>query len=278
MTSSTDPRPSLQQIPESYPKSNLLRSSFLLLASYIIALLSTTAIHEIGHGLALASISIDFQLSLNPFGVSMAKPLSQIPESSMLFVTVAGTAAELLFGVVVIVILWRWRAPRLVPLLMTAPIAFLSTAGYFLFGSSVPGSDVVLMISVGIPAILIQVLGLLIVIMGAILFFLLFPLLGISPEYTLRDTFSILFIGMTLHGFGMIAYALVYQPLELYIGVANVISVAVMIPIFTFVYKRAYSRIDRLQHTDLVMPNTAIVYSVLAFAIVLISFELLFFN
>ncbi|MFX0107895.1 MAG: hypothetical protein ACFE7R_06410 [Candidatus Hodarchaeota archaeon] len=263
---------------ESLSKITFFESSFLLLGSYIIALLLTSAAHEAGHGLALASISINFRLILNPFSASMALPLSPLPTSSQLFVTLAGTVAELLFGTLLTMTLWPSRSPRLVPLLMSAPIAFLSTSGYFLFGGIVAGSDVVLIISAGVPAILIHSLGVLLMALGAILFFLLFPLLGISSEHSFGKIFAILFIGMTSHGFGMIAFALLFNPLEVYIAVANVISLSLMIPFFIIAFKLGFSRLDSLQQTDLAQIDKSTVYLALGLAVVFIIVELIFFK
>jgi hypothetical protein len=253
-------------------------SALLLLGSYIIALLLTTAVHEVGHALALVSISINFQLVLNPFSLSMARPLSSIPSASLLFVTSAGTGAELLFGAIVGAAIWQWRSPRLTPLLMSAPIAFLSTGGYFLAGTGVAGSDVIIMISSGVPAILLQVLGVLFVVLGAIAFILLFPLLGISPEHPFTRVFSILFIGLTLHGFGMIAFALAINPSELYIGIANVVSMTITTILLAGVYVKGNPIFHRFSQTAISNSDNTAIYSSIGLAMIFIVLELIFFN
>ncbi|MFW9802237.1 MAG: hypothetical protein ACFFFC_06275 [Candidatus Thorarchaeota archaeon] len=253
-------------------------SSLLLLGSYIIALLLTTAVHEVGHALALVSISINFQLVLNPFSLSMARPLSSIPSASLLFVTSAGTIAELLFGAIVGAAIWQWRSPKLTPLLMSAPIAFLSSAGYFLAGTGVAGSDVIIMISSGVPAILLQVLGVLLVILGAIAFILLFPLLGISPDHPFSRVFSILFIGLTLHGIGMIAFALAFNPSELYVGIANVISMTITTILLASVYVKGSRTFHSLSRTAISNSDNTAIYSSIGLATLFIVFELIFFS
>jgi len=256
----------------------IYESSLLLLGSYIIALLFTTAIHEVGHALALASISINFQLVLNPFSLSMARPLSSIPTASLLFVTSAGTVAELAFGAIIGAAFWRWRSPRITPLLMSAPIAFLSTGGYFLAGTGVPDSDVIIMISSGVPAIPLQVLGVLFVVLGATMFILLFPLLGISPDHSFTRVFTILFIGLTLHGFGMIAFAFTMNPSELYVGIANVISMTFTAIILAAVYAKGKRTFNKLSQTSISNPDRTAIYSSIGFALLLIILELLFLN
>ena len=186
---------------------SLLKSSILLLSSYVIALLLTTAFHEEGHALALAWISIPTRLVLNPFGESMAMPLGSIPQNFLVYAAAAGTILELLFGASVMLFLWRFRTPRLVPLLVCGPVAFLKSGGYFLVGTSVEGGDTALMISLGMPEVIVYSLGFLFIIIGSIAFMMLFPLFGISPEFSFRTLFTLLAVGLIPHGIGMIVFA-----------------------------------------------------------------------
>lgn len=258
-------------------KQSIGNSMLLLLGSYIVALLLTTIVHELGHGLTLYSISIEFQLVLNPFSSSMTLPLSPIPQSALPLVSAAGNLVEIVFGTITFLFLWRWRSPKLMPLLMCAPVSYLSAAGYMLFGTQIPG-DIMILISAGIPSILIQVIGVILLVVGAIVLLLMFPLLGISSADSFLRILVIMLGGMTLHGVAMIIFSLVTNPVELYIGIANVITMAMMIPVFVGVYKRAHSRLDRLQHTDSVQTGKSAVYLSIGLAVVFIILELMFFN
>lgn len=265
---------------DSTPESNstVYLSSLFLLGSYIIALLLSGAIHELGHGLAMALVSVDFRLVLNPFGMSMAQPLAPIPQDSFLFVVASGMIIEVVVGTIVFLSLWRWRRPMLVPILLLGPLSYLSVSGYLLAGGIVPSSDLSLMISAGIPYPLLQIIGILLMVFGAITFFLLFPLIGISAKTTLLRTFLILLVGMTVHGFGMILFALIMNPSELYVGIANVISMFITVSVLSIVYTKYKMSIDRRIHTDVAELSQLIVYATLAFALGFIIFELLFFN
>jgi len=278
MISSIETKRDIPLMHDPFLKTPICKSTLLLLGSYFIALILTTAVHEIGHGLALSSISIGFRLVLNPFSLSMAQPLSPVPLDSLLFVAAAGTAMELLFGSAIFLLLWRFRNPHLAPLLMCVPVSFLSSGGYFLAGVSVADGDTALMISLGVPAILIQVLGILFVILGAVSLLLLFPLLGITPEVSFKRLFVILFVGMTLHGFGMIAFALTFNPLEISIGIANVISMLVSVTIFAGVYVKKSRFFDRISHTEVAILNRTTITSILVIALIIIIAELSFFN
>ncbi|MGY5870713.1 MAG: hypothetical protein RTV72_00565 [Candidatus Thorarchaeota archaeon] len=272
MSESDDSGVDNQQTPE------FIESMFLLLGSYIIALLLTTAIHEIGHSLALASIPIDFRLILNPFSTSMTMPLDPIPPTSLFFAVAAGTVVELIFGTIVFVIFWKWRNPKFLPILMAAPISYLSSAGYYLVGTAVSDGDTALMISMGVPAILIQSLGVLMLILGVVLLILMFPLLGISQSDSFLRIFSILFLGMVLHGFGMIAFALLFNPADVYIGIANVISMTITVTVLAGVFVRGNHIFNRLSHTEVAQLDRTTVLAIAVLALVLIILELLFLN
>ena len=271
----TDDFHQIQTIPS---RSSLYDSALLLLSSYMIAILLTTAVHELGHGMALASISINFRLVLNPFSQSMTMPLQTIPSTSLAFVASAGTIVELLFGTIVFVTLWRWRTPILVPLLMVAPVAYLSSAGYYLVGPAIPDGDTALMISMGVPAILVQVLGVLMLVFGVILMIQMFPLLGLSQADSFKRIFSVLFLGMVLHGFGMIAFALLFNPLELYIGIANVISMMVTILVLVAVFVRGGHFLERITHSEMTLLERTKILSIAGLALIFIVAELIFLN
>ena len=266
------------QIPLTSTKYSVLELGLFLLSSYMIALLLTTAVHELAHGLALASIQIDFRLILNPFSSSMTMPLQSIPFTSLVLVASSGTIVELLFGTIVFALFWRWRTSKLVPLLMVTPVAYLSSAGYYLVGTAIPDGDTTLMISMGVPAILVQVLGVLMLIFGVILMILMFPLLGLSPANSFKRVLSVLFLGMVLHGFGMIFYALAFSPLEMYIGIANVVSMMITVTVLAGLFVRRGQFFDRISHTDLATLDRRFVLQNAGFALAIIIVELIFFN
>ena len=255
-----------------------LSSSSLLLSSYVIALLLTTVFHEGGHALALALISIPTRLVLNPFSNSMAMPLRPIPQDFLVSAVAAGTIVELLFGTSMLLILWRFRIPRFVPLLACGPISYLKSGGYFLVGTSVEGGDTALMLSSGIPELLIYSLGLIFIIVGSITLLLLFPLLGIGPDISFRSLFGVLLIGLIPHGIGMIIYAQLSNPLGISIGIANVLFMLMTVTILTSVYVKKSAFFDRISHTRVSEIDRTGLIAIISFALILIIVELLLFN
>jgi hypothetical protein len=278
MTSAIEQTAISQRISKTEDGPTLCESALFLLGSYFIALLISSAVHELGHGLALTSISIGFKLVLNPFSTSMAMPLSPIPHESLLFAVASGMITEVLFGTTVFLALWRWRSPRLAPLLLIGPFSYLSSSGYLLAGNIVPDSDISLILSAGVPLLLIQMLAVALMVLGAFSLFLLFPLLGVSMDDSTLRILIMLFVGMTAHGFGMILFALITNPQEMYIGTANVISMSITVTILSGVYAKVRAAIDRVVHTEVAQLKWRTVFSVLGIAALLIAFEFLFFN
>jgi hypothetical protein len=208
----------------------------------------------------------------------MTVPLSSIPSDYMAFVLSAGTILELIVGTIVFALFWRWRKLELVPILMVAPLSYLKSAGYFLVGIAIPDGDTALLIAMGLPALVIQSLGVLMLVLGVLLLILMFPLLGISQDDSFRKIVLILFIGMVLQGFGMIAFALIFNPLELYIGVANVVSMMMTILMLAAIFKRGGTFFEKIAHSDTAYLERSRVLSIAGLAFIFIITELIFFN
>ena len=132
--------------------------------------------------------------------------------------------------------------------------------------------------SMGVPALLIQVLGVLMLIFGVILIILMFPLLGLSRADSFKRVSSVLFLGMVLHGFGMITFALLFSPLELSIGVANVISMTVTILVLAAIFVRGGHILERISHSEVTNLERTKVLSIVGLALIFIIAELIFLN
>ena len=113
---------------------------------------------------------------------------------------------------------------------------------------------------------------------GVILLVLLFPLLGLSRDDSFRKVLMILFLGMVLHGFGMIAFALIFNPLELYIGIANVVSMIVSALMLAAIFTRGGHYLDRISHSQVATLERSTVLYVTGLALIFIVAELIFFN
>lgn len=107
---------------------------------------------------------------------------------------------------------------------------------------------------------------------------LMFPLLGLSREDSFKRVFSTLFLGMVLHGFGMILFAFAFSPLEMYIGIANVVSMTVTVSILSALFAKGESLFTRISHSGLGQLDRKFVLQIAGFVLAFIVFELIFFN
>ena len=257
---------------------SIFKAGLFLLGSYMIALLLSTAVHELGHVLALASIPINSRLVLNPFSISMTVPLSSIPPQYMALMLSSGTISELIFGTLVMAILWHWRSSNLAPLLMLAPLSYLKSAGYFIVGIAIPDGDTALLMALGVPALIIQALGVFMLVFGIILLILIFPLLGLSREDSSKKVFAILFLGLVFHGVGMITFALMFNPVELSIGIANVVSMIMTVTLLTILFVKRGHIFEKIARSEVALLKRPVVLSIASMALILIITELIFLN
>jgi hypothetical protein len=130
----------------------------------------------------------------------------------------------------------------------------------------------------GVPDIIIQTLGIFMLVIGGVLLLLMFPLVGLSHTNPIKRIFTILFLGLVIHGFGMILFALLFNPLELYIGVANVFFMIITISILTGVYVRSGTFFEHLSNTEVSSLTRTSILQIAGFALVLIIVELMLFN
>ena len=76
----------------------------------------------------------------------------------------------------------------------------------------------------------------------------------------------------------MIVFALVANPVELYIGIANVVFMIFTVTILAGVFVRGTHLFNRISHTEVAKLDRTTVLSVVGIALIFIIFELLFFN
>ena len=113
---------------------------------------------------------------------------------------------------------------------------------------------------------------------GVILLVLLFPLLGLSRDDTFRKIVVVLFLGMVLHGFGMIFFALIFNPMELSIGIANVVSMTATILMLAAVFLHGGHYLERISYSKVAALERNTILYVAGFAMAFIVVELIFLN
>lgn len=154
----------------------------LLLASFVFAFCLGEAIHELGHFLAHRAYGVDVGIRLDPFGGSHIVDGSLAPREIWGITSAAGPLLNVATAVSLFVVLWRWRRPALLPLLLWGPISLVQEGVTFSLGLLTPGGDAALIVESGVPAGLVLSSGILFLAMGIAGVCLVLPQAGLSPS------------------------------------------------------------------------------------------------
>jgi hypothetical protein len=160
-------------------------------------------VHEFGHMVADWISGIPFSsihVIVHPFFAPYIKIDGGRPDSLMGWPDAAGPLANVLFGLIVFTLLWKRRNPFLFPLLLWGPLACVQEGLGQILTISDPGSDAFLMVAAGLPQPVLIVICILLLIIGILLFGLVFPIAGLSPGVSAFKRLAILLGGMLPYG------------------------------------------------------------------------------
>ncbi|MFN2167234.1 MAG: hypothetical protein ACK2U9_13345 [Anaerolineae bacterium] len=180
----------------------------LLLASFVFAFCLGEAIHELGHFFAHRAYGVDVGIRLDPFGGSHIIGGSLAPRELWGITSAAGPLFNVAIAVSVFVVLWRWRRPALLPLLLWGPIALVQEGVTFSLGLLTPGGDAALITESGVPAGLVLGCGILFLVMGIAGVCLLLPQAGLSPSASFSFRLRVVAGGMV----SFMAVRLLFSP------------------------------------------------------------------
>jgi len=166
-----------------------------MLGAYAFGFNLHNIIHELGH-----AISIWIQggkvtgFYFHPFNACLNFS-TYVPNHILLYAGGAfiGGASTIIFPVLA----WKFRSPLMVPLVMACSAGFISTSKWMLIAPfSNAFSDYSSMISLGVPAGLILLAGILYLIIGVLTLILYLPLLGIDDKTSMMRRLLIFELGI----------------------------------------------------------------------------------
>ena len=175
-----------------------LKSILFLAGSFTFAFLLGEAVHEYGHYLANLSYGLQgIQIHLDPFGSSHIAGVSSPQNSLVGGVTgAAGPLLNLALGIGCFFLFWRLRRPLLLPLLMWGPVAMVQEGVTFSLGLLTPGGDAQWVVGLGIPAMIVLMVGIVLLMAGMIMIAGLITLAGIQPSLSFERKYFIVLLGM----------------------------------------------------------------------------------
>jgi len=272
----------------------LLKAALLFMGASFFAYCLCLSVHETGHYLSETILGGSPRgIALNPFG-----------ENYVIYLGASGTPLRraingfsgpfftVLIGVMVSLLLWRRRAPVLLPLLMVGSTSLITeSVGMILSIIDVRG-DWARVMQFGIPAGILGLLAVVMLIAGCIWMLQLLPLAGIRSQDPFWRKLVVFLAGIPV----LLLCAVIYQTLfggDYYIPAwggpslmenlrkARTIQLGVSIVLTTIVtslHKPLFPWLDRLSHTPVgqVRWRDTLIAIGLGAAIVII--QLVFFN
>lgn len=174
---------------------NLLKSILLLFGSYVFARYLSTFIHEHGHAIAVwVTGGIVNRIIFTPFSGSCVIHF-RTPADCENFVTWSGPLLAVFVGLLLVIIIWRWRRPSLMPVLLTGVAACIHNGFSLIFSclSETSGDANNLVTFGGTPKAVVLAVGFPMFLIGVFLFIKYLPMFGLQS----RDGFKrrILVIG-----------------------------------------------------------------------------------
>ena len=285
---------------------SLLKSILLFMGSAAFAWCFCTFVHEGGHYIANEAVgSPRTGISLNPFGMNYNIYVNEdgtywqlYPEDENAFLRWAinggsGPVLELLVCVTIGLLFWKKRSPALLPLLMAGYMALLGE-GYPMMEQALgSGGDWYQVINgVGMPIVLVTLIGAICFAGGCIWLLQLLPLAGISGQDPFGRKLVVLLAGMPLFISGTVFYQLLFGvdhfvPSWNHVKTVSDIVIEHLIQLgaaiiimaaLAALHRPLSAWLDKLSHTPVAQVRWQAVLVSIGLAVVIIAVQWVFFN
>jgi hypothetical protein len=219
------------------PLSSLPRKTLALLGAFTFAFFLGTVIHEYGHVIALRYYNVDqYSVIIHPFKGNQVNWV--VNNDYIGIVDAAGPLFNVVFGNLLLIILWNQRYKVLPSFLLLAPVSLIQE-GFNTFIQvilALPGTDSMRIISAGVPGVVLLVIGCLGFICGVFLLVLLLPLFGVSPmDSVFERVFSLVF-GLGGYMVLILVYSVLFYPSGVIRGIVLVLFTVVVGVVIALLY------------------------------------------
>ena len=190
---------------------NLLKSILLLFGSFLFGRFFATFLHEHGHAVAAWTTGVKvYRIVFHPLNWSFISLGSRGEYGN--FITWSGSLFAVFVGLLMVIIVWRWRRPSLMPILMTAVVACTKDGAYLIISSLFnTRGDGAALVERGTPLIIVIAVGFVIFTIGISLAFTCLNLLGIGTGNKIKSRILIFGAGIFPYLIAMLIYHLRYM-------------------------------------------------------------------
>lgn len=194
---------------------HLLKSTLLLLWSFVFGCNASTVLHELGHAIAYWTTSGTVEdIIIHPFSWSYCIPgsVSGYPN----FTTWGGVVFGTLMGLLLVAAVWRWRGPYVILVIMTGVVSCIHNGSYLIYDClTASDGDATILISYGTSKLLIIIVGLVMTGIGVILAGICPALIGIGPNDGVKLRILVFSGGILPYALVQFIYDLLYNKEEL---------------------------------------------------------------
>ena len=245
---------------------NLLKSIFLLFGSFVFARFFATFLHEHGHAIAAwATGGKVCRIVFHPFSWSYVNHYSSKPGYENI-VTWAGPLFAVFVGLLLLIIVWRWHRPNIMPVLMIGVVACCKDGSYLIISCLAnTRGDGATLVKHGTPLVVVVAVGFILFAIGIVLAFTCLGLLGISPRDKTKIRILIIGAGFLPYLIAMLFYYVRYRE-ELNIWLIRILGSVLLVFFFALLSGVVQRRVRWLQHikTKMVAWSAVIYANVLA--------------
>ena len=255
----------------------LLKSTLLLLWSFVFGYNASTVLHELGHAIAYwITGGTVRRIIIHPFSWSYCIPgsVSEYPS----FTTWGGVVFGTIMGLMLVALVWRWRGPYVILVIITGVVSCIHNGGYLIYDClTASDGDATILISYGTSKLLIIVVGLFMMGIGLILAGMCLRLIGIRSSDGVKSRILVLGGGLLPYLVVTLLYQWLYSVEELGMWVIKGVSITVLVLLFGVLSAIAQRRVRWFRYAEpkaVTWPNVVVANSG-AFVILSILFILL---
>lgn len=161
-----------------YKESIVLKSSLLLIGSWIFAFLLGIVIHELGHALCYRIAGYPgIKMYFHPFDYSHTEiGFSNVEFFNRIFFELSGPLHNIFWATLIPLLLWRFRSQKILPLLMLAPAAYIPEGVAIMDSIGRTWGDWGLAVYMGLPFGLALAIGIAFLLIGFFSALLIIPI------------------------------------------------------------------------------------------------------
>ena len=178
--------------------------------------------------------------------------VTSLPDKVIGVTSATGPLFNLLLAVTCLLLLWRIRRPALLPFLLWGPIAMIQEGVNFSLGMMTPGGDAQWIADMGIPKLILVLIGSFLLMVGIKTISLLLPLTAINRNDSTKDKALIIGAGMCSLMLVRFIYSISVFPNLIIENLVPLIFSLLLATLILFIYKPRNGKVEKSKNYTVV--------------------------